>query len=558
MEMPVAETFADFETRVDAYIDALPIAQLPARAILSRFHAYIFTCLHMSKGDAQKRFIGEILSYRLSYLLPWLSNRDWTELASGMQDVMAAFSEVDPTGDQMATLFKYSHFCELAPAVHRGQYIVESTTRGFSLAYPDENIATAEATDIIISELAINHISGSPFKRDLRILKMAATAPRIDFAAFVAVAKERSIRFSADLREQPLISEKSLRELFGFDRSTYRQIQSALFGLCSVSIELAETLYAQSLTNDDHEKFHEALEWVSICWSSEFFTQHLGMLANVAPETANRFLDRFTYFPDQAKQKRIGGEGFTPPFSKISTATLAAPDLVLTFCHERNAIQSLMRTDQKAFDNLISHDLEPTLLGAFRETLKDIKGLIVVSEKRYAGGEIDLLILNPATQHVVICEAKAPMPPQGVRATERLAGRMREGLAQLTKFRELGSQEQINVLNDITGQTLTSPTIHYAILGRACFGLHEVWHQKEVTPITLPLMRLAIAGLKDGSHDVAALLTATVSNVTEKILAEANWHWEVEATELCNSELTIPLLKYDHAVVDKWMREATA
>lgn len=128
-------------------------------------------------------------------------------------------------------------------------------------------------------------------------------------------------------------------------------------------------------------------------------------------------------------------------------------------------------------------------------------------------------------------------------------------MKQLSSFIARPKEEKLRVLHEVTGLRFDNPTLDYAILGRACFGLLDVWTQKKITPITLPLMRLAIARLRERKTGFAANLTV-VNEICDEIFAEAKWFWRPEKIELCGSVIEVPLLAYERDVIDKWMRAA--
>lgn len=555
MSIEALEDFIAFEKHVDAFVEGLPIAKLSAPTLLHQFHQFIFSAIHMSGGDETKRVAGETIAYRMSYLLPWLAGRDWIQPAS-VPEMMAAFNEADPKRDQFRTLLKYSHFCEFVPAVHRGQYVVARSESGFSFKYRNEALEEAEAKDIIVSELAINFLLGEAFDFDDRLFAFVESNADIDPAQLVPIAIERAQRFARDLVEQPLITDGGIGEVFGFERETYKQLQASLFGLASVAGEIATMFCGLSLMQNNSELFDRSMSWSTILWQEPVWTQMLEAISGQGAEVIESFLNAFTYHFERPTKQRVGGEGYTPPFYKIGSSRLAFVDTMMVFCHERNAIQGFMRSQPSRFDELVSHDLEPTLISAFEEALQGSPDLRVFKNRKFKGGEFDLLIIDPVTQHIIICEAKAPMPPQGVRGTERLAGRIREGMKQLSSFIARPNEEKLRVLHEVTGLRFDNPTLDYAILGRACFGLLDVWTQKEITPITLPLMRLAIARLRERKTGIAANLTTVVNEICNEIFAEAKWFWRLEKIELCGSVIEIPLLAYERDVIEKWMRAA--
>ena len=280
------------------------------------------------------------------------------------------------------------------------------------------------------------------------------------------------------------------------------------------------------------------------------------MLAGGERSDVERFVDSFAFDPSRPKKLR-GGEGYTPPFARIGTRICWSPDLVLRFVQPRNVLQDMMRLDKKRFDDLVSHTLEPTLIGAFVAELEQFSSLKVAVSTKYELGEIDLIIVEPASEDVVIVEVKGPLPPQGSRGTERLADRVREGLDQIRRFQRLSEAHRLKVVAAGTGAQLADARFHYLIVARACLGAIEVWQPgAPAVPATLPLIRLALLALAKRGGNVAAELGSEVERQTGMLLRESRWSWSSGRMPLFGRTIYTPQLRYDETVVDQWRRRA--
>lgn len=545
-----------FEDNADHQVKCLKVGKLPTRAMWASFHLTIFNSLHISgRSDARVWKTGDTTCHRLSYLLPWFLG-----LVNSLSPIEAVKSaqlvkDEDPDDQEFNSLLLYAHFCEVMPDVHRGRLVVKKITGGFSLQHASPDIARAEATDIIISELAIPHLARrEPRLPDKRMLDLANSAS-VNWDEIIQVARERMAGYHEDIREDPVVTDKVMNEVFGFDRIRFREIQAAVLALGSVCLELGLILWIQSVKQNLVP--HKAAEFISICLPETELIDKLTNLSQNPRQNVCNFLEAFIF--DQASSKNFrGGEGFTPPFVRIELSIVFSPDFIQRFLHPRNAIHHLIKSDKKKFDVVISRDLEPTLVQLITDEFVGINGLEIVCSVKFKGGELDILIVDSVTGDVVVAEVKAPLPPQGSRATERLADRMREGLDQLRGFQSLSQQQRLVIVNSRVKHKLSSAKFHYMIVGRACFGAPEVWMPNSpATPATLPLIRLAAASLRNSALSVAGELTNQVSFLTRKILKEVKWNWSSGKMTLFGQTVITPQCLFDGDVVTDWRTRAS-
>lgn len=547
-----------FEKATDERMEQLAIAQLPARAIISQLHAIIFYFLHiLGSKDREAWKTGDTMTYRLSYIIPWLRRRNGEVLGASAEDVLQAYREADHDGSEGRELLAYAHFCELMPEVHRGRLEVEKTEAGFRLVHPSAGFALAEATDIIMSELALNHIASTGHRLpDEEIFQLARTAPVLDEALLKELIKRRAEAYRQTIREAPLVGDRAMQELFGFDRARFAEIQSVILGMADVFSMLGLVLWVWS-DRGSGEVSPEALEWVSICWTYEKFLDKVAELTTVARGDIASFIEQFTLdYTLPAKQVR-GGEGFMPPFARMGDAISFSPDLVFRYSQPRNALAHVAKTQRELYDELISHELEPTLIDALAAEFASCPDIVVCRNVAVPGGEIDLLVADGAGKHVLLFEVKAPLPPQGSRPTARLADRIREGLDQLKALQDLPDQKLTEVLGKSLGIDVSGATFSYLIAARSCFGAIEVWQgQAGIVPVTLPLMRLAMKRIRDRRGKPAMELPQEVVRVTQTIVHEASPRWVHAEVPLNHRQLETPQLLYDEKVVQKWIEQA--
>jgi len=546
----------DFEREADARIATIALAGVPVRAVWAHYHFMIFYFLHFEGArDAAARRSAETMTYRLSYILPWIAGRtgDRSNMAAAQAD--ALFRASDPGAKGASALDAYAHFSEVLPDVRRGRVVAKRIKNGFSLSHPSPQAARAEATDIIVSGLAIPHIANRTPTHFSTVIKALAAVNPIDWTAVVHEAAGRIAKYKANLREDPVISDAAMVEVFGFSGPRFREIQTAVFALAEVCQELALIHYMNN-ADEAGDPSEATMDLVSISWLETEFVDRIAQLAGGDSREVREFIDNFTFDPSTPKKLR-GGEGYTPPFARVGTQICWSPDLVLRFLQPRNALQDMMKLNKKKFDNLVSHTLEPTLVEAVVAELEQFSSLKVAVSTEYELGEIDLIILEPSSGDVVIVEVKGPIPPQGSRATERLTDRIREGLDQLRRFQGLSEAHRLKIVAAGTGVKLAHARFHYLIMARACLGAIEVWQSgTPAIPATLPLVRLALAALAKRGGNVAAELGSELEHQTAMLLRESRWSWSSGKMPLFGRMLYTPQLRYDEAIVDRWRRSA--
>lgn len=504
---------------------------------------------------------GDTLTYRISYLIPWLRKRRDDMIGAGAADVLQAVQERDPEMDDARNLGAYAHFCEVMPEVHRRRLEVEVTADGFRLVHPDAVFSAAEATDIIVSELALNHVADNrPRLPDDEIFDLARTAPVLDPVLLKRLLRRREQFYATNVREAPLVGDGVMTAVFGFDRAKFTKIQAALFSLSDVFTQLALVLWIWS-SESDGVPSSEALEWVTPCWKYKGFLDRVSALSGISPQEIESFVSHFTLDYNRPPEEARGGDGFTPPFFRFGESILFLPDLIPRYCQPRNVLAHMASAEKyrELYDNLISGELEPQLVSEVVDALRSFDDLIIKTNHKFSGGEFDLILCDSTGENVIIFEVKAPLPPQGSRPTRRLAERIQEGLSQIRRAREMDRSMLNNILKAALGVNVSNARVEYVIMARACFGAVEVWHEDaQQTAATLPLLRLALERVRENGGSPPRDLIEALKNVTYQVLREAGYRWEHASMPLFGRTIETPQLLYDNKAVDRWMRASEA
>lgn len=552
----------EFESEADKAIAGLPLLQLPARAVHAGLHYTLFTVLRArALGLPPPSGIGETIMARLSYTLPLLRGLQAEPYGESARDAIGAFLETDPGHVELGQLLTYSHFAELMPEVHRGYYRVGATASGFRLTHPSPEFAEAQARDILLSELAIPFDLQPQDARDPEVIQLARGAPVFDPALFQAILTRKANRYLAGVAEARLVTDDALKTVFGFDQATFFRIRAAVFGLATLADDIATVLAHDSArATDGAGVSDETLEWLSVNFDSSFVVQLVAEASGVPVTDVERFISFFSIDYRQSPAVDQAGDGFFPPFARFENALLFSPALVMTFTQIRNALYAFSKLRRREFDSRVSHDLEPVLLEQVQAILPRNTDWIVRQGVEFPGGEIDLVIGDPVDETILSVQAKAPLPPQGARLTERLAGRIREGLTQIERFRSLNPDMQRDVLSRALDRRLDRPKIVHGLLARSCFGGTEAWTgAPDLALITLATLSLGVKSMAlTGRSERVTDLIAAVRDATEAYVADAAPRWEEGRIELIGREIFMPLLKFDQDKVDETRRRAWA
>ncbi|WP_287291557.1 hypothetical protein [Mesorhizobium sp.] len=98
-----------------------------------------------------------------------------------------------------------------------------------------------------------------------------------------------------------------------------------------------------------------------------------------------------------------------------------------------NVLYSLVQTDKKKFDNVVSRHLEPTLLEDASRFLSGLPGVEIRKNVHWERGEIDILADYEASNSAFQLQAKAGMPPQGARMVAQVESRTLKAAKQVVR-----------------------------------------------------------------------------------------------------------------------------
>lgn len=549
-----------FESALDAKVAALPILALPIRPVLLSLHLALHSLFHGGGPgkEGTNALGGYSLAGRLGYLAKLLAKCPAEPTGADAADAFAAYADVDPQLSQTKLLLGYAHFCEIMPEVHRGYFSVGIADDGaFQLTHASAEFAASEATDILLSELAIPVLSAPPPVEPGAIARLAATAPRVDLTEQTRILGAYMHHFHKHVLEEPVVGDEGLVLVVGVGADVFARFRAVLMGISQFATDMALALKARLASDQgDADAVHaELLEWVSVHWT-ESFVMHLAKgLTGIDATVAERLFEYFSLdFRKAPPRVEHAGDGFFPPLARLPGGGLMiGPDLTQIFLQTRNAVYALQRLDPSRFDDLVSRHLEPALLDAAEVEFKKIGGLEICRSAHWAGGEIDMLVFEPHTNTALQIQAKAPLPPQGARMVARLQSRVEEGYKQLAAFRASGETTIDETVSRAIGRPVSGVAIGDALLARSCFGTHSVRSRAGcVALVSLPVLRALVdQHVRGGSHWNLSAFRAAVEAFVDALVRSAKPAWVSQPLDLDGTIIRVPMLQYDHRVIGR-------
>lgn len=553
----------EFEKNADAAIAKLAVWQLPIRSLLSLLYLSAdsqYVGRRFSRRKSQRNEdVGTAIITRMSYVMNFLVQGS-RQIGANIDDALSVFDA--GLQDDIKDLLGYAHFCEVMPLARRGFFTVEHSSAGFRLKHPNQQFATHEETDVLLSELVLAHDLAPPphpIEACKRIVKTWPTVPGDDLAAVLQGAYRH---YLDNLFELELLSSDGFSESFGFERAEFVRVRAALMAyadFCLGMADAAERLALSAFTRPRRKALQrEVREWAAPLLNRNHIVGLAAGIAGVGPDIADRIVTRFTLNPDNLTASG-GGEGFFPPFLILGDALLFSPHGVKRMMPERNLLYALLRTDATKFDQVVSHHLEPALLADAAQCLSAIPGVEIKQSVKWQLGEIDLLAYHGASNTAVQVQAKAAVPPQGARMVAQIQARTLEAGKQLRRFLVLSDEERCKVASGALGRSLGGVAWSSAVLVRTCLGTETAWSSiSDYTPLNPVLLRAALKRLLVAGEFSFAKLDAAVAAELDALRTLAIRGWTDKSFDLFGKTIELPLLELDYSAIAAYRNRALA
>ncbi len=545
----------EHEKDFDRGIRSLSIWKLPLRSVLSGLFLVIDNRFH---GDRSGRVptrheeAGYAAVCRLSYLLDLLALCPVEPEGESAADALSVLGANELR--ELATALLYAHFSEVMPEVHRGYYDVALGADGvLLLRHPTKEFAEAEVRDTVMTEVATGFFGGPVTLPPEFFDGLAADVGKPNLSAMAFALKQICEHYRRYAFEVPILTEAGFRAAVGCSPDEFGRFRAAWMALTEFCLGMADAEARRMRKNPAgaEEIAREFFEWVCPYLGRDFVDETLIAVSGLAPAAYDNLLAVFGSVPP-AKPPHAG-DGFFPPILRFPTAHLFNPDAVRAMLAGRNVAYAINRSNPETFSNIVAGELEPSLIQSAVETLKKIPDVEVVTNYEWGRSEIDILVYRSTENAGVHIQAKGALPAQGARMVQAVETRVKEGLEQLMRLRELPAHERDEVLSGALKREVRGVALAEAVLCRAGVGTSKSWQRMTgVAAINPPLLN----GIAKRYEEQPSLRLAEFTNVATSVLnalvAISFEKWDYETLAFGQLRVSIPLMRID---LDRLHRE---
>jgi len=549
------------EKALDAMMQTLPIFSLPLRTVLTAIFNIAdsqFNGNRLEKGKGKRVFAGEILSGRLSYLLNLLSKCPLEPLGISAFNALSAINTVDQWS-QVSLLLSYTHFSEIMPEVHRGYYTVTETESGYELSHSSLSRAEAEILDILMSELALPFFSHPNLPIEHYFTKQANLeyqSNQFNLGLMSYMMTQLYSYYIHSGSEWELLSEAAMKAATGASVQEFLRFRAAWMSIGEYCLGIARAYqqkYTQAKSLRQKEKIaSQLMEWTAVFFKDSFIGGIVRFLTGLDDEKYNSLMQLFVVNP-VSRHGLDMGDGFFPPLWYLSESFLFNPNVLQTMLGIRNVLYAVNKRNRTAFDELSKH-LEPQLIHSAKGILESIKDVIAKPNVLWEHGEIDLLVFRERDNVALNIQAKAFIPPQGARMVRSSTARMREGVEQIKRFRQLTQEEQDAIISRSFGDSYSNVEVLDVLLSWSGFGSEEIWrHSGEVTLVNPALLRQISSNLQTSSLSSLPLLA---KKLLDNIRRESKAIWVPNTINFGGKVVSLPVLEMSDYRLEEFKRSA--
>lgn len=555
------EKLKEFEKQADIAIAKLSLWEQPIRSILSPIYLSAdarYVGLRFNRTRHRNEGVGTAMITRMSYIARFFGKCP-REIGADIDDALSVVD--DQFLADIEQLHGYVHFCEIMPQVQRGFFSVERRPSGFVLSHPNEEFVKHEENDILMSEMVLPHEMGPPPYSLENCKRMIKAWPEIPGDTLIGVMKGAYDHYIENVFELPLLSDEAFQEGFGFSRTDFIRMRAALMAYADFCLGMADAAEVLSV-NADHPKCEalqrEVREWVAPLLSRNHIIGVAAGLSGVDLSAAESIVNRFTIEPDNVDGSGAG-EGFFPPFLRLGDSLLFSPHAVKRMMPERNLLYTMVRTDKKTFDNVVSSHLEPALIEEAAELLSELPGVDVRKNVNWDKGEIDLLAYHEASNSAFQLQAKASVPPEGARMVAHVESRTLEAVEQIERFLGLGGDKKDEICSSAIGRKLSGVSWSSGILVRTCLGTEKAWIGiKGFVPLNPILLRAAVKRMSEGGGFTFMNLGEAADEELAHLRSIAVLGWENKSVTLFGEKIELPLLNLDYPAISDFRQKVVS
>lgn len=543
--------YENFEKDLDKIIEDINLSNYPLQSILILFHMSISACCLDEKFDASRSTCNcDSIPSVFSYLLSFLNNCDVDTTGSATDMI---FYIPDELKNNFIHIVNYGAFCEIAPYVWRGIYSQKVDGNLLELQY-NQKYFESEKKDIILSSLSTTLSIGND-RKDKKLYSIQVTE-------YLLKGK-----FNSDLMKYEIVTSKQWYKKYwydnslvpdeiypqlGFTKKEYFEFQTFWLAFSDYYIKSSNAIvkYMRESGDDSVLIGNEYLEHISPHLKKEVFFNFLNEeIIGLNEEIFFKIMDIFAV---KVKDDFSNQEGYFLTFFEFESSYIFSPFNIRTRLSPRNLLYILLKTNQKLFDESLSHFLEPNLIKNAVFLLQNITSLKIEVNKNWGKGEFDIVMYEPEKNIIIHVQAKGTIPAEGARMTKRLESRMNEGIKQLNTFKISSNKNQI--LSEIFNTEITDPIIIDVLLGSAGFGTEDIWdkiNNQKIVTLNLSLLHIYIQRYNKGSIDLKNFFD-DINQITNEIVEASNPCLEEIIYQIGDKTIVYSGLKYESSKLIKY------
>lgn len=536
------------EQELDKQVEQLSIWKLPFQSILSSLLFTTEQIAYDGKEDVAHDYIS-----RLSLIYPLIKKHAAKQdLIDTSQAMMKAIDYVD----DIMFLNAYAHFSMLMPQIHRKILIVKNIDNGVvNLDYPDKETLESELIDKLYTYISLHVVLPNFHRKELENFtnaKVRSKDTTIGAPEFVWIKRIQKDYLKYFLNVK-VLSSTSFKNGIGVTYNEYYAFVATLRAFAEFFTVLGRSYRSQVNDKNSSEEndylCSEYYEFSVLCLryvTLEFFL-HISELKEKS------FYTLLSYYMDiysndtgvNFKTKSFCGDGFYPPITLIEKSIIYSPHGLNSLLNINNILYSINKNDRKSFDEIISPDLEPTLINQLEYVFSKIDGVSIAKNVNYSKSEIDMLVLSRKEKACLVIQVKTTIAPDSSRMVNRVQDRTLEALNQIEIFETLQLAEKIQIINNEFKESFTDINFINLIAVRSSAGSKKAWDiNNKYKIVNYSLVSKIICKKVKKKDFTIADIEAKISESQNELIETSNWSIMNNTFKVGNYEFKYPDIDY--------------
>ena len=479
----------DLEPEVDNLFDANPILKLP--------FPYIYN--HFCQITTRNLLDNMEISY--STLIPYTFILEKVKDFNNQTLESCTESGYKIKPEDFKNLFACANLNIVFPFIHNDIYSFTRKNEHESYVdYFDQDAEDHELTDIILTNLSlptVTQLERSPKTIFSKIFYRLDSKRSINPTAYFDYISKMYSNAQDAFVEADIIPDSFYTHIGFSSPAEFKKIRTAFMCIgqtyIDVSIVVDKYLTAHALHDTPlGKKLWQGLAMEKMKYSE--IKHHIQKLSSVSDSDFDKFSEFF--FCSEGEHTKISNK-FLPPFWRIEDDVYFLPAAIPTLLGARNLLIAIQNDQSKKkkykFDSMISNLFEPELLKRAARHFES-NGLSTCLEKKFEGGEIDLLVYCKNSHTILTIQAKATLYAESARMARRLDGRIEEAVSQTLRFDNLTLEAKNQIYKKAFPKIQHPENVTHlrGVLTNSGFGTTHGWQllkQNNITPINCNILK---------------------------------------------------------------------